>query len=67
MNKYPMKFQVKEKAVELAEAMESEDGVTGAVRAFLRHLPSKTEEQSPPQSSSFLEFLGPVSKCLGCS
>ncbi|RLN09827.1 sterol 3-beta-glucosyltransferase UGT80A2 isoform X2 [Panicum miliaceum] len=65
--KFMMEPAVKEKAVELAKAMESEDGVTGAVRAFLRHLPSKTEEQSPPQSSSFLEFLGPVSKCLGCS
>ncbi|TKW03070.1 hypothetical protein SEVIR_7G038400v4 [Setaria viridis] len=62
-----LKAAVKEKAVELAKAMESEDGVTGAVRAFLRHLPSKTEEQSPPQSSSFLEFLGPVSRCMGCS
>jgi sterol 3beta-glucosyltransferase len=65
--KFMMEPAVKEKAVELAKAMESEDGVTGAVRAFLRHLPSRTEEQSPPQSSSFLEFLGPVSKCLGCS
>lgn len=65
--KFMMDSKVKEKAVELAKAMESEDGVTGAVRAFLRHLPSKTEEQIPPQSSSFLEFLGPVSKCLGCS
>ncbi|OEL32804.1 Sterol 3-beta-glucosyltransferase UGT80A2 [Dichanthelium oligosanthes] len=65
--KFMMKPEVKGKAVELAKAMESEDGVSGAVRAFLRHLPSKTEEQSPPQSSSFLEFLGPVSKCLGCS
>jgi len=65
--KFMLEPAVKEKAVELAKAMESEDGVTGAVRAFLRHLPSKTEEQSPPQSSSFLEFLGPVSKCLGCS
>ncbi|CAD6261399.1 unnamed protein product [Miscanthus lutarioriparius] len=65
--KFMMKPEVKDKAVELAKAMESEDGVTGAVRAFLRHLPSKTEEQSLPQSSGFLEFLGPLSKCLGCS
>ncbi|CAD6264284.1 unnamed protein product [Miscanthus lutarioriparius] len=65
--KFMMKPEVKEKAVELAKAMESKDGVTGAVRAFLRHLPSKTEEQSLPQSSGFLEFLGPLSKCLGCS
>ncbi|WVZ83682.1 hypothetical protein U9M48_030807 [Paspalum notatum var. saurae] len=65
--KFMMEPTVKEKAVELAKAMESEDGVTGAVSAFLRHLPSKTDEHSPPQSSSFLEFLGPVSRCLGCS
>jgi sterol 3beta-glucosyltransferase len=60
---------VKEKAVELAKAMESEDGVTGAVRAFLKHLPSsKADENSPPPTPpGFLEFLGPVSKCLGCS
>uniref|UniRef100_A0A804RH19 sterol 3beta-glucosyltransferase n=1 Tax=Zea mays TaxID=4577 RepID=A0A804RH19_MAIZE len=64
---FMMKPEVKDKAVELAKAMESEDGVTGAVRAFLRHLPSKAEEQSLPQSSGFLEFLGPLSKCLGCS
>ncbi|CAN6242466.1 unnamed protein product [Urochloa humidicola] len=64
---FMMEPAVKEKAVELAKAMESEDGVTGAVRAFLRHLPSKAEEQSPPHASGFLEFLGPVSKCLGCS
>ncbi|ONM18955.1 Sterol 3-beta-glucosyltransferase UGT80A2 [Zea mays] len=63
-----LKAAVKDKAVEVAKAMESEDGVTGAVRAFLRHLPSKTEEPSPPQPSGFLEFfLGPLSKCLGCS
>ncbi|XP_062185302.1 sterol 3-beta-glucosyltransferase UGT80A2-like isoform X2 [Phragmites australis] len=64
---FMMKPEVKEKAVELAKAMESEDGVTGAVRAFLRHLPSKTEEITPPPSSSFLEFLSPLSRCLGCS
>ncbi|CAN6227347.1 unnamed protein product [Urochloa humidicola] len=58
---------VKEKAVELAKGMESEDGVAGAVRAFLRHLPSKAEEQNLPHTSSFTEFLGPISKCLGCS
>ncbi|GJN38393.1 hypothetical protein PR202_gb27429 [Eleusine coracana subsp. coracana] len=64
---FPCIFRWKEKAVEIAKAMESEDGVTGAVRAFLRHLPSKTEEKIQPQSSSFLEFLGPMSRCLGCS
>nr|CAB3503610.1 unnamed protein product [Digitaria exilis] len=65
--KFMMEPAVKEKAVELAKAMESEDGVSGAVKAFLKHLPTKTEEPSPPQTSSFVEFLGPLSKCLGCS
>ncbi|KAM0865784.1 hypothetical protein ACQ4PT_043045 [Festuca glaucescens] len=67
--KFMLEPEVKEKAVELAKAMESEDGVTGAVRAFLKHLPSsKADENSPPPTPpGFLEFLGPVSKCLGCS
>jgi sterol 3beta-glucosyltransferase len=64
---FMMEPKVKDNAVELAKAMESEDGVSGAVRAFLRHLPSRAEETAPQQTSSFLEFLGPVSKCLGCS
>ncbi|KAF3328134.1 hypothetical protein FCM35_KLT06740 [Carex littledalei] len=38
------KEAVKEKANEMAKAMESEDGVTGAVNAFFKHLPSA----SPP-------------------
>ncbi|KAK6141560.1 hypothetical protein DH2020_024692 [Rehmannia glutinosa] len=33
--------KVKERAIELAKAMENEDGVTGAVKAFLKHLPRK--------------------------
>uniref|UniRef100_A0A0D9VME8 sterol 3beta-glucosyltransferase n=2 Tax=Leersia perrieri TaxID=77586 RepID=A0A0D9VME8_9ORYZ len=64
---FMMKPEVKERAVELAKAMESEDGVSGAVRAFLKHLPSRAEETTSPPSSGFLEFLGPVSRCLGCS
>ncbi|VAH39923.1 unnamed protein product [Triticum turgidum subsp. durum] len=57
--KFMLDPEVKEKAVELAKAMESEDGVTGAVRAFLKHLPCKTDENSPPPTHGFLEFLGP--------
>ncbi|KAG8064156.1 hypothetical protein GUJ93_ZPchr0004g39790 [Zizania palustris] len=57
---FMMKPEVKERAVELAKAMESEDGVSGAVRAFLRHLPSRAEETTPPPPQSGLfEFLGP--------
>lgn len=60
--------KVKERAVELAEAMEKEDGVTGAVKAFFKHYPcSKTQpkperETSPEPSSCFS-----ISRCFGCS
>jgi sterol 3beta-glucosyltransferase len=54
---------VKERAVELAKAMENEDGVTGAVKAFFKHLPCKKPEPEPePVASSFLS----ISKCFGC-
>ena len=49
---------MKEKALELAKAMESEDGVTNAVRAFLKNLPVKSDEISPPPRRNFLQFLG---------
>ncbi|XP_071918779.1 sterol 3-beta-glucosyltransferase UGT80A2-like isoform X2 [Coffea arabica] len=56
--------EVKERAVALAKAMEDEDGVTGAVRAFLKHLPRKKMEPEPvPAASSFLS----IRKCFGCS
>lgn len=60
--------KVKERAVELAEAMEKEDGVTGAVKAFFKHYPcSKTqpkpERETSPEPSSFFSF----SRCFGCS
>ncbi|KAK6164287.1 hypothetical protein DH2020_001151 [Rehmannia glutinosa] len=41
--------QVKERAIELAKAMENEDGVTGAVKAFLKHLPRKKNIEPGPQ------------------
>lgn len=59
---------MKERAVELAEAMEKEDGVTGAVKVFFKHYPcSKTQpkperETSPERSSCFS-----ISRCFGCS
>lgn len=60
---------VKERAVELARAMASEDGVTGAVKAFFRHLPPKLPRPQPSsESSGILErCFGPVRKCLGYS
>ncbi|XP_057483961.1 sterol 3-beta-glucosyltransferase UGT80A2-like [Actinidia eriantha] len=63
---------VKERAVELAKAMETEDGVTGAVKAFFKHLPRKkcepelepeTAPAPAPVSSNFLS----IRKCFGCS
>lgn len=64
-------LQVKERAVELAKAMETEDGVAGAVKAFFKHLPRKTppSEESPPAepTSPLMELIGPVRRCLGCS
>lgn len=62
--------QVKEKAIELAQAMESEDGVEGAVKAFFKHFPrnapaGEIPEEEPP---GFMEeLLTPVRKCLGCA
>ncbi|GAB2282056.1 hypothetical protein Dimus_016613 [Dionaea muscipula] len=56
--------KVKERAVELAMAMESEDGVTGAVKAFFKHLPSrKVEPDEAPTPSKFFSISG----CFGCS
>ncbi|CAI9107474.1 OLC1v1006836C3 [Oldenlandia corymbosa var. corymbosa] len=56
--------EVKQRAIELAKAMENEDGVTGAVRAFFKHLPrKKLEPESVPVTSSFLS----IRKCFGCS
>lgn len=60
--------KVKEAAVELAKAMENEDGVTGAVKAFFKHLPRKKpisdQQATTPLPSGGLFGLG---KCFGCS
>ncbi|KAG6422344.1 hypothetical protein SASPL_118912 [Salvia splendens] len=44
--KFMLDPQVKERAVELAKAMENEDGVTGAVKAFFKHLPPEWRSQA---------------------
>nr|XP_043610112.1 sterol 3-beta-glucosyltransferase UGT80A2-like isoform X2 [Erigeron canadensis] len=46
--KFMLDPKVKERAVELAKAMENEDGVEGAVRAFLKHLPLQMPDKNPP-------------------
>lgn len=62
--KFMLDPKVKERAVELAKAMENEDGVTGAVKAFFKQLPQKkSEPDAEPQPSSFFS----VSRCFGCS
>ncbi|RWV91446.1 hypothetical protein BHE74_00023282 [Ensete ventricosum] len=61
-------LQVKENAVQLAKAMETEDGVSGAVKAFLKHLPPKISPQVTPEPSSFMDFLvAPMRRCFGCT
>lgn len=57
-------MQVKERAIELAKAMENEDGVTGAVKAFLKHLPPKNLVPDPEPTKS---SLFSVRTCFGCS
>lgn len=57
--------QVKQRAIELAKAMENEDGVTGAVKAFFKQLPRNKREPellSPKPTSAFS-----IRSCFGCS
>ncbi|CAN1217814.1 Sterol 3-beta-glucosyltransferase UGT80A2 [Linum perenne] len=46
--KYMLDPKVKLRAVELAKAMEKEDGVTGAVKAFYKHFPATKLASVPP-------------------
>ncbi|KAI3682623.1 hypothetical protein L1987_82725 [Smallanthus sonchifolius] len=50
--KFMLDPKVKERAVELAKAMENEDGVEGAVKAFLKHLPQQMPDKNPPTKTS---------------
>ncbi|PHU13467.1 Sterol 3-beta-glucosyltransferase UGT80A2 [Capsicum chinense] len=61
--KFMLDPQVKERALELAKAMENEDGVTGAVKAFFKQLPcQKHEPEKLPKPSAFS-----IRSCFGCS
>ncbi|KAJ4800582.1 Sterol 3-beta-glucosyltransferase [Rhynchospora pubera] len=65
---FMMDEKVKERAEEIAKGMESEDGATGAVKAFLKHLPPKLSSSPPQDSSSHARpLLSPIKKCLGLS
>ncbi|XP_043720338.1 sterol 3-beta-glucosyltransferase UGT80A2 [Telopea speciosissima] len=61
--------KVKQSAVELAEAMKTEDGVAGAVKAFLKHLPPRKSEPEPSPSPPGLyeHSVVSVKRCFGCS
>nr|GEV33293.1 sterol 3-beta-glucosyltransferase UGT80A2-like isoform X1 [Tanacetum cinerariifolium] len=76
--KFMLNPKVKEQAVELAKAMENEDGVEGAVRAFLKHLPIQNPDTKPPSKSSKTPIKSSsrppkhsssfsISGCFGCS
>ncbi|KAG6476552.1 hypothetical protein ZIOFF_065794 [Zingiber officinale] len=66
--RFMMDPKVKENAVELAKAMETEDGVSGAVKAFLKHLPKKKSPQAAVEAPGiFGPLLGPFRRCFGCS
>ncbi|KAI7984084.1 Sterol 3-beta-glucosyltransferase UGT80A2 [Camellia lanceoleosa] len=56
--------KVKKRTVELAKAMENEDGVTGAVKAFFKHLPRKKLESD---TAPLLSNLFSIRKCFGSS
>ncbi|XP_011084714.1 sterol 3-beta-glucosyltransferase UGT80A2-like isoform X2 [Sesamum indicum] len=57
--------KVKQQALELAKAMENEDGVAGAVQAFYKHFPRKSLELEPvkPHPRTLFSFR----QCFGCS
>ncbi|KAK8555564.1 hypothetical protein V6N13_046092 [Hibiscus sabdariffa] len=57
--------QVKERAIELAKAMENEDGVSGAVKAFFKHLPRNKPGHEPPPAQPSILFS--IRRCFGCS
>ncbi|KAE8009894.1 hypothetical protein FH972_006300 [Carpinus fangiana] len=58
--------KVKENAVELAKAMENEDGVTGAVKAFYKHFPPKKFEDEPEPLPEHSKLFS-VRRCFSCS
>ncbi|XP_038897689.1 sterol 3-beta-glucosyltransferase UGT80A2-like isoform X9 [Benincasa hispida] len=61
---YMLDPKVKQQAVELGKALENEDGVEGAVRAFFRQLSSRKIEPEPEPQKSSLLF---IRRCFGCS
>ncbi|KAK4482382.1 hypothetical protein RD792_009536 [Penstemon davidsonii] len=64
--KFMLDPKVKDRAVELAKAMENEDGVEGAVKAFFKQLPRKKSEPGPDPTPSPSKLFS-VRRCFGCS
>ncbi|XP_041016496.1 sterol 3-beta-glucosyltransferase UGT80A2-like [Juglans microcarpa x Juglans regia] len=58
--------KVKERSVEIAKAMENEDGVTGAVKAFHKHFHLKNFEDKP-ESLPDQSRVFSMRRCFGCS
>lgn len=58
--------KVKASAVELAKAMENEDGVKGAVKAFHKHFPPKKSEDEPKPLPEHSRVFS-VRRCFHCS
>lgn len=65
--------QVKEKAKEVAKAMESEDGVQGACDAFHKHIRKRVPElmhetppPSPPPPTKWEKFGDSCASCWTC-
>ncbi|XP_021652258.2 sterol 3-beta-glucosyltransferase UGT80A2 isoform X2 [Hevea brasiliensis] len=57
--------KVKERAMELAKAMEKEDGVQGAVNAFYKHFPRyKLEPESEPKTAT--SKFRSIRSCFAC-
>ncbi|XVF30378.1 hypothetical protein REPUB_Repub16aG0052300 [Reevesia pubescens] len=54
--------EVKNRAIELAKAMEGEDGVAGAVNAFYKHFPKSKDETNPASAPS---GLFSIRRCFG--
>ncbi|KAF5733540.1 sterol 3-beta-glucosyltransferase UGT80A2-like [Tripterygium wilfordii] len=57
--------KVKERCIQLAKAMENEDGVEGSVKAFYKHFPRKKPETEPEPSPSPKFFS--IRSCFGHS
>ncbi|CAM6119336.1 unnamed protein product [Calypogeia fissa] len=65
---YMLQDEVKQKAEELAKAMENEDGIEGAVQAFHKHLPRDTPQPPhthPPDKLRFKVFK-PLRNVYSC-